>query len=200
MHNIIHTFNTVFVDLLECKIGNNGEIQYNTDLDAEIIHTQILERIESKCVCPPPNITILEPAGTPTQDKEILRAATMYKEDFDISEGFLDISGDEVVFRKLIKCREEWPNLRPLLGQWHTSKDMLSVLITLFSSYGIFDLASALGVRFLDKFESVVDYRSTRRILELIWIAVGISLHIHCYKKKSNSKKSMMKITNKIFV
>ncbi|RHZ83516.1 hypothetical protein Glove_91g100 [Diversispora epigaea] len=220
VHNYIHTFNSVFVDLLGYKIDNNGEIQYNTDLDTEIIHTQILARMESKCACSSPNVIILEPAGTPTQDKEILCAATMYKEDFNIGEGFLDISGDEAIFRKLIKCCEEWPNLKLLLGQWHTSKDMLSVLVTLFSSYRIFDLASALssdrhfrsyqssvfgtnnlrkyyvyvggirrptlalGVRFLDKFESVVDYRLTRRILELLWVAVGIALHIYCYKKK----------------
>ena len=61
---------------------------------------------------------------------------------------------------------------------------MLNVLITLFSSYGIFDLATALGVRFLDKFESVIDYRFTRHILELIWVAVDIVLHIYCNKKK----------------
>ena len=63
---------------------------------------------------------------------------------------------------------------------------MLNVLITLFSSYGIFDLATTLRVWFLDKFESVVNYRFTRRILESIWVAVGIALHIYCNKKKSH--------------
>ncbi|UZO10963.1 uncharacterized protein OCT59_002540 [Rhizophagus irregularis] len=47
---------------------------------------------------------------------------------------------------------------------WRTSKDMMSALVTLFSSYGIYDLATALGVKFLDKFAAVIDYRSTRRI------------------------------------
>ncbi len=45
---------------------------------------------------------------------------------------------------------------------------MCSVLIVLFSSYGIFDLAKELGVKFLDKLDKVVDYRSTVRVLELI--------------------------------
>ena len=59
----------------------------------------------------------------------------------------------------------------------------MSVLLTLFSSYGIYDLATALGVKFLDKLAAVVDYRSTRRVLELIWIAVGVAIHIYVQKK-----------------
>jgi len=61
---------------------------------------------------------------------------------------------------------------------------MMSALIILFSSYGIYDLAVSLGVKFLDKFAAVVDYRSTRRVLELIWIAVGIAIHIYVREKK----------------
>ncbi|RHZ55596.1 hypothetical protein Glove_413g5 [Diversispora epigaea] len=52
--------------------------------------------------------------------------------------------------------------------------------------YGIFDLAITLDVRFLDKLESVVDYRLTVRVLELIWVVVGIAIHI--YLKKTNKK------------
>ncbi|PKK56179.1 hypothetical protein RhiirC2_460750 [Rhizophagus irregularis] len=63
---------------------------------------------------------------------------------------------------------------------------MLGVLLTIFSSYGIFHFAAAIGVRFLDKFQAVVDYRSTRRVLELIWIAVGIAIHIYAKKKNIN--------------
>jgi len=44
-------------------------------------------------------------------------------------------------------------------------------------------LATALGVKFLDKLAAVVDYRSTRRVLELIWIAVGVAIHIYMRKK-----------------
>ena len=45
---------------------------------------------------------------------------------------------------------------------------MCSILIILFLSYGIFDLAKELGVKFLDKLDKVVDYYSTIRVLELI--------------------------------
>ncbi|RIA82074.1 hypothetical protein C1645_835943 [Glomus cerebriforme] len=70
---------------------------------------------------------------------------------------------------------DNWPQLRLILGQWHTSKDMCSVLIVLFSSYGIFDLTNFLGVKFLEKLESV-DYRSTVHVLELIWTSVALAI------------------------
>ncbi|PKK57698.1 hypothetical protein RhiirC2_797577, partial [Rhizophagus irregularis] len=93
------------------------------------------------------------------------------------------IKPDEAIFRRLIKCKEKWPHIRPLLGQWHTSKDFCSVLIVLFSSYGLLSLASRLGVRFLDKFESAVDFRSTARVLDLIWVAVGVAINIYITEK-----------------
>ncbi|UZO13151.1 uncharacterized protein OCT59_004656 [Rhizophagus irregularis] len=58
----------------------------------------------------------------------------------------------------------------------------MSALVTLFSSYRIYDLATALGVKFLDKFAAVIDYRSTRRVLELIWVAVGAAINIYLQK------------------
>jgi len=66
MDNITCIFNTIFVDLLNCKIGMDDEIYYNTNFDAEIIHSQILKKIKIGCLCLPPNVVILEPAGTPT--------------------------------------------------------------------------------------------------------------------------------------
>src|SRR6266498_647735 len=77
-------------------------------------------------------------------------------------------------------------NLRvcPLLRQWHTSKNMCSVLLVIFSSYEIYNLAGSLGVKFLDKLEKVVDYRLTCCVLDLIWEAVGYALNI--YIKKNN--------------
>src|SRR5205823_1414944 len=98
------------------------------------------------------------------------------------SHSFLDIVADEAIFRRLIKCQAKWPNIRPILGQWHTSKDFCSVLVVLFSSYGLLSLASRLGIRFLDKFESVVDYHSTARVLDLLWVAVGTAINIYITK------------------
>ncbi|RHZ70951.1 hypothetical protein Glove_264g47 [Diversispora epigaea] len=54
----------------------------------------------------------------------------------------------------------------------------------IFRHYGLLSLTSHLGVRFLDKFESVVDYRSTARVLDLLWAAVGIAINIYTTEKK----------------
>jgi hypothetical protein len=107
----------------------------------------------------------------------------MYKKDFSISNySFLDIVADEVIFRRLIKYQKKWPKIRSHLGQWHISKDLCSVLIVLFSSYGLLSLASRLGVCFLDKFEATVDYQSTARVLDLLWVAIGIAINIYIKK------------------
>ena len=108
----------------------------------------------------------------------------MYKNDFSMEDhSFLNIVADEAIYYRLIKCQNKWSKIRPILGQWHTSKDFCSVLIVLFSSYGLLSLASRLGVRFLDKFEIAVDYRSTAWVLDLIWVAVGIAISIYINNK-----------------
>jgi len=48
------------------------------------------------------------------------------------------------------------------------SKDFCSVLLVLFSSYELISLASYLDIRFLDKFETAVDYHSTARVLDML--------------------------------
>ncbi|GBC10068.1 hypothetical protein RclHR1_09310003 [Rhizophagus clarus] len=89
----------------------------------------------------------------------------MYKDDFSMEDhSFLDIVANEAIYHRLIRCWDKWPKIRPILGQWHTSRDFCLVLIVLFSSYGLLSFASRLGVWFLDKFEMAVDYRSTARI------------------------------------
>ena len=61
---------------------------------------------------------------------------------------------------------------------------MMSTLITIFSDYGIFNIAGILGVWFLDKLEKGVDFRATSKVLELIWIAIGIAINLYIKKKK----------------
>ena len=182
--NILIMFQQVIYELLEFK-KINEELTYKTNFNAKTVKCVILNRLDYGCNGPSPKIVILEPGSNPNSDEEILHVAEMYKEDFAMeSHTFLDIVADEAIFRWLIKCREKWPNIRPLLGQWHASKDFCSVLLVLFSSYGLLSLASRLGVRFLDKFESAIDYRSTARVLDLIWVAVGIAINIYITKKE----------------
>ncbi|RIB24286.1 hypothetical protein C2G38_2168927 [Gigaspora rosea] len=76
-----------------------------------------------------------------------------------------------------------------ILGQWHTNKTICNALIVAFSGYGLFGLAAQLGVKFLDKLEQNVDYRSTFQVLELIWIAVGVVLHRYVQENNISIKE-----------
>ncbi|RGB23078.1 hypothetical protein C1646_775049 [Rhizophagus diaphanus] len=182
INETLNMFQKVIFDLLDFK-EIEGELIYKTNFDAETIKRNILTKLDPGCLSPSPNIVILEPGANLNSDEEILHVSEMFKEDFAMNNhSFLDIIANEAIFRRLIKCREKWPNIRPHLGQWHTSKDFCSVLIVLFSSYRLLSLASRLGVRFLDKFKAAVDYRSTARVLDLLWVAVGIAINIYIKK------------------
>ena len=188
MKNTWDMFDEIIDNLLNFQTDSKGEIIYDINFDMITIHQKILENVNHGCSADIPNVVILETGGIPNSDEGIFQSTEMYKEDFELkSHDYLDVVADEAIFRRLIKQREQWPNLRPILGQWHTSKDMCGVLIVLFSSYGLFDLAKTLGVKFLDKLDKVVDYRSTVRVLELIWCAVTIAIRIHM--KKTNLNK-----------
>jgi hypothetical protein len=65
---------------------------------------------------------------------------------------------------------------------------MCSVLLTIFSGYGIYNMAAILGVAFLDKLEKVIDYWSTCCVLDLIWVAVGSAIHIYLLKNNLKLK------------
>jgi hypothetical protein len=189
--NTLDIFDSILDGLLNIKIDSQGMVTYQTNFDMATVHEKILDCVEHGCEINPPNVIILEPGGNPSSDEGIFESIQMYKKDLNLeSEDYLDIVADEAIFRRMIKQMDQLPQLRPILGQWHTSKDMCSVLIVLFSSYGIFDLADWLGVQFLEKLESVVDYRSTVRVLELIWTAVALAIRIYI-KKKNISKQEI---------
>ncbi|PKC06871.1 hypothetical protein RhiirA5_418981 [Rhizophagus irregularis] len=142
MRDIIFKINEIFISLLAFRYNERQELEYNK-IDLTAINSEILRQTEFGCNLLPPNVVILEPSGFPNDDNEILHATEMYRRDFSLEENdFLDICADEAIFRRLIKCRNKSENIRPILG-----------------------------VKFLDKFAAVIDYRSTRRVLELIWVA-----------------------------
>ncbi|RHZ56362.1 hypothetical protein Glove_402g38 [Diversispora epigaea] len=180
IRDTLDIFDNVLDELLNVKIISQEAINYNTNFDMNTVHEKILNYIEYGCEINPPNVVILEPGGNPSSDEGIFESIQIYKND-------LKLKDDEYI---------DVPQLRPILGQWHTSKDMCSALIVLFSSYGIFDLASLLGVKFLEKLESVVDYRSTVRVLELIWTAVALAIRI--FLKKKNIDKNQIWKNNDI--
>ncbi|CAG8749661.1 19117_t:CDS:2 [Cetraspora pellucida] len=60
--------------------------------------------------------------------------------------------------RIVILKPSDLPNCNDNVHEWHISKDMCSTLIIIFSEYGLFNLAATLEVKYLKKFEHVVDY------------------------------------------
>ncbi|CAB5208870.1 unnamed protein product [Rhizophagus irregularis] len=108
----------------------------------------------------------------------------MYKNEIGMENNeYINVVADEAIFRRGISYCKTNQKTKMILGQWHTNKDIMMALITIFSGYGIFNMAGILGVRFLDKLEKGVDFRATSRVLELIWISVGIAIHIHYLEK-----------------
>ncbi|RGB36565.1 hypothetical protein C1646_757956 [Rhizophagus diaphanus] len=155
---ILLIFQEVFQELLDLK-NINGELTYKRDFDAENVKQNILSKLDYGCLGPSPNTIILEPGTNPNSDEEILHTAEMYKNEFALKDDdFLDIVADEAIYCRLIKF--------------------------LFSSYGLLSLASRLDIRFFDKFELVVDYRSMARVLDLLWVAVGTAINVYITSKK----------------
>ncbi|RHZ75424.1 hypothetical protein Glove_214g53 [Diversispora epigaea] len=182
--NILNIFSNIFNNTLDFK---ESPLIFERNFNAESLHEKILIEIQSENSYSPLKVVILEAGDAPNEDSSIFEACEMYIVDLSLKNNkYIDICADEAIFRRLLHYRELNSFVRPILGAWHTNKDMCSVLLAIFSSYGIFDLAIVLGVRFLDKLESVVDYRSTVRVFELIWVAVGIVIHV--YLKKTNKK------------
>ncbi|RHZ47921.1 hypothetical protein Glove_564g9 [Diversispora epigaea] len=195
--NMWNMFDEIIDEFLNFHVDNKGEIQYNSNFDMQNIHKKILEKVKYGCLGDPSNIVILESGRISNTDEGIFQSTKMYVEDLDLNEEeYLDIVADQAIHSRLIKLQKQWSHLRPILGQWHTSKDICSVLIVLFSSYGIFNLAKELGVKFLDKLDKVVDYRSTVCVLELIWSAVIIAIRIY-FKKNNLHKDNIMESSSK---
>ena len=161
-------------------------IIYNNDWDADSFLEKIAQEIPIGYNVPPPNVVILKLDDNPNCNKNVHNACDLYYEDVGITNtGCLDIACDEAIFHWLILYKEKNNDkiVRSLLGQWHTSRNMCIALINIFSGYGIANIAAKLGVWFLDKLEKVVDYQATCRVLELIWVAVGIAIFKYLYNK-----------------
>ena len=109
----------------------------------------------------------------------------MYLDDFGYTwNEALTLVCDEAIFHRMKTYSNPEQTVLCMLGQWHSNKAMCSAVIATFSGYGLFGLAAELGVKFLDKLEQVADYRATFWVLELIWAAVGIT--IHCMQNRAS--------------
>ncbi|GBB92684.1 hypothetical protein RclHR1_20400002 [Rhizophagus clarus] len=113
----LNRFQNVLERLLDIQKTNEKNIEYNRNFDAETIKKKILAEFEYGCKGPSPHVVILEPADSPNSDQAILEVANMYRADFNLQENrYLDIVADEAIFRWLMRCQAQFPQLRPLLG------------------------------------------------------------------------------------
>jgi hypothetical protein len=158
---------------------------YGKDFDIEDINKRIKHYIPLGCKnIAPPNVVILEAGEPPSCNENVHKACDMYLDDLEaFGSDVLYIACDEAIFRRLNSYKNNQQTVRALLGQWHTSKDMCAVIVTIFSGYGLFGIAASLGVKFLDKLQKTVDYQATFRTLELVWGAVAIAICQHIKDK-----------------
>ncbi|POG71099.1 hypothetical protein GLOIN_2v1794425 [Rhizophagus irregularis DAOM 181602=DAOM 197198] len=176
-----HTFNLIFEKLL----AFSENFTYHSDFDESDIHNQIMTYFTIGCNFELPNIVILDARDPSSSNSAVYKCLKMYENEISIGNNdYINVAADEAIFRHGISYCKANNKTKMILRQWHTSKDMMSMLITIFSGYGIFNIAGILGVQFLDKLEKGVDFRATSKVLELIWVAVGLAIHLYAKKKK----------------
>lgn len=162
------------------------------------IITSIKSQTECQCNLPAPKVVILKPGDNPNTNDNVHKAALMYADDVGIeNNNHIDIVADESIFRRLVSLRDTHPEMRFILGGWHTNKCMCAALIRIFSGYGIFNLARVLGVRHIEKWEKMVDYNAASRVMTLIWGSVGIAIHRYI-KEKNQTLDDIMSGSNNV--
>ncbi|GES76543.1 hypothetical protein GLOIN_2v1482460 [Rhizophagus clarus] len=168
-------FNTIFIQLLNCQTISNLPDQFSFEYDAKIINEKIINYFNHGPFCPPVHIIILEAGDNPNKDVNIKTACNQYFDDLQIDNDL----GIEVVCDEAI---------------------LEGVLLTIFLGYGIYNMAAILGETFLDKLEKVINYCSTCRVLDLIWVAIGSAIHIYILKNNlkleaiMDSENNLLKI------
>ncbi|CAG8502058.1 1422_t:CDS:1 [Dentiscutata heterogama] len=133
------------------------------------INSALKEAVGKGYKVPPLNVVILEAGPAPNTNLVTYKACEMYIEDLELNQGeSLDIACNEAIFRRLTDFSNNQLKLNPILGQWYTSKDICSALISAFSGYRLFGLASTLGKKYLEKLQDVVNYKAIFHIFEHI--------------------------------
>ena len=156
---------------------------------------------------------VLEPAENPTSNSNVLDNLIKFGKDsgcidennFCINDRFLVLVMDQAIFKRAMdlknskEYREKLKWLIPFPGQFHLNWEMARVIVAMFSGAGLFQMASILGVNFLDHFKGATEYRATIRILFMIWLAATSSLaEILEYNIERNDNSS--EINNNNFV
>jgi len=136
---------------------------YEMNFDLNTVYKELVKEIELGCRVLPPNVVILEPGKNPCNNEAVHNACGMYFNDVapkNDNNKNIDVVCDEAIFRRLISYQEQKSEIRLMLGAWHTSKEICNTLITIFLGYRIFNMATCIRVRYLDKLEKVVNYHT----------------------------------------
>ncbi|CAB5365866.1 unnamed protein product [Rhizophagus irregularis] len=89
-----------------------------------MVYKELVKEIEVGCKVLPPNVVILEPGENPCNNEAVHNACSMYFSDVFPKNGAninIDLACDEAIFRRLISYREQRPEIRLMLGAWHTN-------------------------------------------------------------------------------
>ncbi|GET58741.1 hypothetical protein GLOIN_2v1478984 [Rhizophagus irregularis DAOM 181602=DAOM 197198] len=137
-------FNSVFEQLL--TFNENLTPNYRSDFNENDIRNQIMTHFEGSFNLPPPNVIILDAENPPSSDSAVHKYLEMYKNEIGMENNeYINVVADEAIFRRGISYCKTNQKTKMILGQWHTNKDMMMALITIFSGYGIFNMAGILG-------------------------------------------------------
>ncbi|CAG8693369.1 1505_t:CDS:2, partial [Cetraspora pellucida] len=126
-NSTLYTLNGSPSEFIKSKIQKFDEIFYSfvndkwQTYDTFEIKSELRKNIPVGCKLPQPNIVILKPGDNPCNNINVHQAVNMYFNDIGLgSNNFLDISADQAIFRRLVLLREIRPEIRLLLGSWHT--------------------------------------------------------------------------------
>ncbi|CAB5180534.1 unnamed protein product [Rhizophagus irregularis] len=127
--------------------NENSTPNYHSDFNENDIYTQIMTHFEVGSKLPPPNVIILNAGDPLSNDSAVDKCLRMYLTEIGMeNNGNINVVADEAIFRRGISYCKTNQKTKMILGQWHTNKDMIMTLITIFSGYGIFNMAEILGV------------------------------------------------------
>ncbi|RHZ84398.1 hypothetical protein Glove_82g67 [Diversispora epigaea] len=97
--------------------------------------------------CTPTHLVILKAGKNTNLDIDIISTCEQFYKDFDV-----DVFCDEAIFHHILIYHDQKSQIKPLLSQWHTSKDMCYNFFKLWNC----NLANELENELLNAFELII--------------------------------------------
>ncbi|UZN99537.1 uncharacterized protein OCT59_000804 [Rhizophagus irregularis] len=140
----------------------------------------------------PPNVIILNAGDPLSNDSAVDKCLRMYLTEIGMeNNGNINVVADEAIFRRGISYCKTNQKTKMILGQWHTNKDMMMTLITIFSGYGIFNMAGILGGIFNLQHESLKAFSPLFPVAGKSNYARSITYHIYCIENDPLLRKML---------